>query len=118
MTDITQGASTDLFGPRRGAVERAWEWARANLFNSVLNSILTVIIAFVLARLAVPLFNWAILDATFVAPNDAACKAAGGACWAFIGDWGKFLLFGRFPEDERWRPALVILIFVGMMLVS
>jgi general L-amino acid transport system permease protein len=118
MTDIAQGTSADFFEPRRGIVERAWEWARANLFNSVFNSILTLIIAYFIVRLAIPLFNWAVVDATFSAPNDAACKAAGGACWAFIADWGKFLLFGRFPEDQRWRPALVIAVFVAMMLVS
>ena len=118
MTDITQDASTDFLEPRRGIVERAWEWARINLFNSVLNSILTLIIAALIARIAIPLFNWAVVDATFSAPNDTACKAAGGACWAFIADWGKFLLFGRFPEDQRWRPTLVIVIFVAMMLAS
>src|SRR5215470_4447822 len=118
MTDITQGVAAELLEPRRGIVERAWEWARANLFNSVLNSILTIVITGFIVRLAVPFFNWAIRDATFSAPNDTACKAAGGACWAFLADWGKFLLFGRFPEDQRWRPALVIVIFVAMMLVS
>ena len=30
----------------------------------------------------------------------------------------RFLLFGRFPDPERWRPALVIVIFAAMMLVS
>src|SRR5215469_11202408 len=114
MTDITHGAASDLLEPRRGIAERAWEWIRANLFNSVFNSVLTFIIAYFILRLAVPLFNWAIRDATFAAPNDTVCKAAGGACWAFIADWGKFLLFGRFPEDQRWRPALVIVIFVAM----
>jgi len=118
MTDITHGGTGDLIEPRRGIVEKGWEWARANLFNSIFNSLLTLVIAFLIVWLAVPLFNWAIRDATFSAPNDTACKAAGGACWAFIADWGKFLLFGRFPEAERWRPALVILIFVANALAS
>jgi general L-amino acid transport system permease protein len=118
MTDITQDTSTTLFVTRRGAVERSWDWARANLFNSIFNTVLTAVIALLIVRLAIPLFNWAIVDATFWAPNDTACKARGGACWAFIADWVNFLLFGRFPKLERWRPALVIVIFVAMMLVS
>jgi|SRR6266567_1165808 len=118
MTDITHDASAGFLEARRGVVERSWDWARANLFNSVLNSILTLIIAYLIVRLAVPLLNWAIVDSTFVAQNDAACKAAGGACWAFIANWGRFLLFGRFPDPERWRPALVIVIFAAMMLLS
>src|SRR5690242_12820884 len=118
MTDITHDVSSDFVEPRRGLVEKAWEWARANLFNSILNSLLTLVIAYGLVRLAIPLFNWAIVDATFSAPNDTVCKAKGGACWAFIADWVNFLLFGRFPAPERWRPALVIAIFVALMLVS
>jgi general L-amino acid transport system permease protein len=118
MADITHDDSADFVPARRGIVEKAWEWARSNLFNSLFNSLLTLVIAYAIVRLALPLFNWAILDATFSAPNDAACKARGGACWAFIADWGKFLLFGRFPEDSRWRPGLVIAIFVAMMLAT
>jgi general L-amino acid transport system permease protein len=118
MTDITHDDSGDLIGVRRGLVEKAWEWARANLFNSIFNSLLTLVMAYAIVRLAIPFLNWAILDATFSAPNDAACKARGGACWAFIADWGQFLLFGRFPDYARWRPALVIAIFVAMMLAT
>ena len=118
MTDITHDASADLLGSRRSLTEKVWEWARANLFNSIFNSLLTLVIAYVIVRVAIPLLNWAIVDATFSAPNDTACKAKGGACWAFIADWINFLLFGRFPAPERWRPGLVILIFVGMMLAS
>src|SRR5579859_2381216 len=118
MADITQDSATDLLGPRRGFVERAWEWARGNLFNSVVNSAITLVIAYAIVRLTIPLFNWAIVDATFSATNDTICKTRGGACWAFIADWFNFLLFGRFPGPERWRPALVIVIFVAMMLVT
>src|SRR5258708_40065598 len=111
MSDITHDASAGLLEARRGVTERWWEWARANLFNSVLNSILTLIIAYLIVRLALPLLKWAIVDSTFVAQNDTACKAAGGACWAFIADWGRFLPFPRFPAPARWRPPLVIVIF-------
>src|SRR5215472_13150498 len=98
MTDITQDTSTALFETRRSVVERVRDWARANLFNSIFNTVLTGIIALLIVRLAIPLFNWAIVDATFSAPNDTVCKARGGACWAFIADWVNFLLFGRFPK--------------------
>src|SRR5579885_142454 len=118
MTDITHGGPAGLLGARRGILEKTRQWARTNLFNSIFNSLLTLAIAYALVRLAIPLFDWAILDATFSAPNDSACKARGGACWAFIADWGKFLLFGRFPEYARWRAALVIAIFVALMLAS
>jgi len=118
MTDIAQEPIGGLSPSRRGALVRAWEWARANLFNSVLNSILTLLIAAGVIWIVIPLLRWAIFDSTLVAESDRACQDAGGACWAFLGKWGRFLLFGRFPYAEQWRPGLVIVIFVALMLVS
>ena len=58
------------------------------------------------------------LRASLRAPDGRACAAAGGACWAFIGDWFRFILFGRFPYAEQWRPAIVLAIFVALLLAS
>jgi general L-amino acid transport system permease protein len=41
-----------------------------------------------------------------------------GACWAVIADKYRLILFGRYPYDEQWRPALVVLIFIGLYIVS
>lgn len=119
MADIAHAPSSGIEEDApRGVLVRAWEWARGNLFNSVLNTILTLAIAYGFVRLVVPLLQWAIFDSTLSATNDRACQAAGGACWAFLGEWGRFLLFGRFPYGEQWRPALVLVLFVAMLAVS
>ena len=49
--------------------------------------------------------------AVWSAPDGRACHAASGgegACWAFIGVWYRFILFGRYPYAEQWRPLLVV----------
>jgi general L-amino acid transport system permease protein len=100
---------------------RAWRWLRANLFNSLLNSALTLIIAAVIVRASVGLVRWALIDAVWSAPNGRACIAASGglgACWAFIGAWHRFILFGRYPYESQWRPALVVAICVVLLAAS
>jgi general L-amino acid transport system permease protein len=89
-------------------------WLRANLFNSVFNSILTLLAVALIALAVPPIVRWALIDAIWSAPNGQACHG-GGACWAFIGAKFRFILFGRYPLDEQWRPIAVVVIFIGMM---
>ncbi len=41
-----------------------------------------------------------------------------GACWAFIGEKLRFILFGRYPYAEQWRPLFAVAIFIGLILAS
>jgi general L-amino acid transport system permease protein len=97
---------------------RALRWGRANLFNTPLNAALTLLIAYLAARLLPGALDWAVLRASLTAPDGRACAEAGGACWAFIVDWFRFILFGRFPYAQQWRPAIVLVIFAALLLVS
>jgi general L-amino acid transport system permease protein len=97
---------------------RALTWARANLFNTPLNAVLTLVVIYLLVRLVPGLVDWAVVKASLSAPDDRACQAAGGACWAFFVDWFRFIIFGRYPYAEQWRPAIVLLIFVVLLLGS
>ena len=100
---------------------RALLWLRANLFNGVWNSILTLAALYFILRGLWGLADWGVVNAVWSAPDGRACRAASGeagACWAFIAHWYRFILFGRFPYAEQWRPLLVILLFTGLVLVS
>src|SRR6185312_12881264 len=100
---------------------RALLWLRANLFNGVWNSILTLAALYFILRGLWGLADWGVVNAVWSAPDGRACRAASGeagACWAFIGEWYRFILFGRFPYAEQWRPLLVIVIFIAMFLAS
>src|SRR5215471_8830371 len=93
------------------------DWLRVNLFGSVFNTILTLVAAYILAVSIPPVIRWGLVDAIWSAPNGQACRGA-GACWAFIGEKARFILFGTFPYDEQWRPLFVVVIFVAMILAS
>jgi general L-amino acid transport system permease protein len=96
----------------------ARRWSRVHLFNTPLNAALTLVLAALLLRFLPGLVQWAVLRASLHAADDRACAAAGGACWAFIADWFRFLVFGRYPYAQQWRPALVLAIFTALLLVS
>jgi general L-amino acid transport system permease protein len=92
-------------------------WLRANLFNSPLNTILTLAALYILAVTIPPVIRWALVDAVWHADTGRACRGD-GACWAFIAEKLRFILFGRYPYQEHWRPLFVVVIFVALILAS
>src|SRR6266567_3693967 len=105
MTDIAQDLPLPVERPpprTHGVIA----WLRANLFSSVFNTVLTILALFFLAVTIPGVIRWALVDATWSAPNGQSCRGAGGeevgACWAFIGEKLRFILFGRFPYAQQW----------------
>jgi general L-amino acid transport system permease protein len=107
-------------GPERGSDPRAaLAWARANLFSGWGNTAITLVIAYLLWKLALPFLDWALVKAVWWSPDGSSCRKPGaGACWALIADKHRFMLFGTYPFDAQWRPALASLIFVALYVVS
>jgi general L-amino acid transport system permease protein len=92
----------------------ASEWARANLFNSWLNSALTVLLLALFAWLLPKLFAWVVADAVFAA-DSAACRTADGACWGFIVEKFRLILFGTYPYQQQWRPLVTIVMLLTLI---
>src|SRR4051794_40200359 len=69
----------------------------AALFGSRLNVAISIA-CMALAAWALPhALRWVVLDAVWMG-DSAACRAApGGACWAFVHDKLRFMLFGLYP---------------------
>ncbi len=65
-----------------------------------------------------PLLDWAVFSAVWSADDMNGCPPGSGACWAFIGDKVRLILFGRFPYDEQWRAALATLVLVVLVVLS
>ena len=83
-------------------------WVRANLFSSPANAAVTLALVALAVWLIPPLVAWASVEAVWSAPDGALCRAhQDGACWAFIAQKGRYLLYGSYPEDQRWRVDLV-----------
>jgi general L-amino acid transport system permease protein len=114
--DVTQELPLPVERPRP-VTAGPLAWLRANLFNSIPNTILTLAALYLLAVIIPPVVRWAVVDAVWHGETGRACRA-GGACWAFIAEKGRFILFGRYPYAEHWRPLFTIVIFVAMILAS
>ena len=116
---MTQEAAADAeLAPRTAFPQAALKWLRANLFSTWWNALLTVIILWGLIALALPMIEWAFLDAVWGAAPPEACTVGGGACWAIIYEKYRLILFGLYPYDEQWRPTLAVMLFVVLLLAA
>jgi general L-amino acid transport system permease protein len=102
-------------------MDRTLSWLRANLFSGIASSLVTLVLLYLIGRALWGAIAWGLVNAVWHAPDGRACQAASGgagACWAFLGVWGRFILFGRYPYAEQWRALLVVLIFIALLLAS
>src|SRR6185369_3805465 len=94
-------------------------WMRANLFSSVFNSILTVVMLVFVVWLGVEIVNFLIRDAVWTGADRAACIVSPehprvGACWPFVWERLNYFIYGSYPVAERWRVD----IFFAMLAVG
>ena len=95
------------------------KWLRENLFPDLLTGVVTLVLAVFLWKIVPPFVDWAFIDAVW-RPDARACHDANGACWGFIAEKHRFILFGTYPFEQHWRPATatILLIFLwGISLV-
>ena len=101
-------------------------WARTNLFASWWSTAVTLVLAYLIVRWTLGFVEWAFINAVWSVPmqgnqpQTGACRdmKGVGACWAVIAEKHRFILFGTYPFEEHWRPALVCVLFVGLYIVS
>ena len=96
-------------------------WMRENLFSSLGNALLTLLGVALLVALVWPTVRFVLLDAVWQGTDRTACLAETvgrdvGACWPFIAARFDQLMFGFYPESERWRVVLVY--GLGAMLLA
>ncbi|MGX9573870.1 amino acid ABC transporter permease [Mesorhizobium sp. f-mel] len=100
-------------------------WIRKNLIASTGDTILTIIGIVLVAMILPQLISWAFINAQWTGTDRTFCATVAqggiqpdgwsGACWAFVNaKFGQFM-FGRYPIDERWRPILVAILFVALL---
>jgi general L-amino acid transport system permease protein len=121
-TDVPQSPRRFLSRSRLGPGGGALRWLRANLFSSISSSVISLLLILLLAKLLIGVAQWGLWDAVWSVPgNDtSACRAIRGlgACWAVIPEKYRFILFGTYPFDQQWRPALATPVFVALFVVS
>lgn len=102
------------------STESAAQWLHTRFFSTRSSSVATIAILYLAWKLLPPLVDWALIRAVWSPQNTALCRASigDGACWAFVADKYRFVLFGTYPADQHWRPALVIAILIGLYALS
>jgi general L-amino acid transport system permease protein len=75
---------------------------REKLFATPLDTVITLVIGYLLWRAFVPVIDWMLIQANFSGTTRADCTAP-GACWVFVkARFGQFM-YGLYPVPERWR---------------
>jgi len=116
---MTMQAPVQVVAPPSGGFEgagggggRIVEWLRRNLFSSVSNTLLTVLVVWLLIEIVPPVFRWTISEASLWGDSKAACTGD-GACWTFVRLRLHTFLWGHYPDAELWRVGLAALLLVA-----
>jgi general L-amino acid transport system permease protein len=86
-----------------------------NVNSTTFNSVLTLLIIFILFKYTPPLLNWLVFDADFTGSAKEDCTS-GGACWVFVKVWFKRFMYGMYPNPEQWRintAFFILFVLVG-----
>ncbi|TKB85052.1 MAG: amino acid ABC transporter permease, partial [Mesorhizobium sp.] len=100
-------------------------WIRKNLIATTGDAILTIVGIALVAMILPQIVNWAFINAQWIGPDRSVCATVAqggiqpdgwtGACWAFVNaKFGQFM-FGTYPVEERWRPIVVAILFVALL---
>jgi general L-amino acid transport system permease protein len=92
--------------------------ARRDLFASPASALCSVLAICALAWCVPHVLHWAVFSARWQ-PNALACRAEGaGACWGVIAEKHRFILFGRYPFEEQWRPLAATVLMSALLVAS
>lgn len=96
-------------------VVRAW---RGELLGSPVRALSTLALVAGFGWALWAALDWAVWHAVFRA-DAQACRAVApqGACWGVVAEKWRPILFGRYPFDGQWRPAVaggLLLVLVGV----
>lgn len=99
--------------------EGAGPWIKRNLFSGWRNTSTSIFLIGLALYILPGLADWGLFQAVFGADSDACQAARGnGACWGVVTEKWRLIIFGRYPFEEHWRPALATFLMVGGLVVS
>jgi len=87
----------------------AWNWLRVNLLASPIQIILSMGALYVLYLIVSFVLRWAVLDAHWSGDSRQDCDGF-GACWVFVKVRLPQFLYGFYPEAQRWRVNVALLV--------
>ena len=125
MTDVamTNFVRKDLVAERPAPIKTTGMigFVRTRLLNSPTNILLTILGALLIWFTVVPALRFLLVDAVWHGSDRNACleQNAGhavGACWPYISAKFDQLIYGFYPQAERWRVNLTFLLGALLLL--
>jgi general L-amino acid transport system permease protein len=115
---MAESATPSLPPPR--VASGPFGWMRTNLFATPFDAALTILLLAFLAWIVPKASGWLFIDAVWGPQPLEACDAVRGqgACWAVVWEKFRFMMFGVYPFDEQWRPAITIFLLTGLLVIS
>lgn len=90
---------------------------RRRYFYSPMASLFTVVVSAVIAFIVGKLVLWGLVNAVWT-PDVQACGQSSDACWGFVAEKWRLIIFGRYPYHLQWRAAAATGIVLAMLVVS
>ena len=87
------------------------------LFGTPLNALISLGCLWLLWKIALTAYGW-VIARMVTEGGSAACRAGSGMCLPFYAAKLRFMIFGVYPYDEHWRPALAMALFFVAIGVS
>ncbi|VIO74702.1 Inner membrane amino-acid ABC transporter permease protein YhdY [Bradyrhizobium ivorense] len=124
MTDVTASSFVrqDLVPERPAPVKTTGfiGFVRTRLLNSPTNILLTIVALLLLWYTIIPALKFLLVDAVWSGKDRNACLAENtghqvGACWPYIQAKLTQLIYGFYPEAERWRVNLTFILAVVLL---
>ena len=123
MTGQSAFVRTEITAPRPAPVRTTGVagFVRERLFNTPLNTMITLIGLVLLWLILVPVIRFLFVDAVWQGTDRNACLEATvghavGACWPFVQAKFAQFIYGFYPEQERWRVNLTFLLGALLLL--
>lgn len=93
-------------------------WLQKNMLNSISNTLITLLSLLIVGQVAVNLWTWGYVNATFDPALTAPDVRSEGASWGVI--WGarKLLLTGPLEPEHTWRVLLCAGMILGLWLLT
>ena len=95
-------------------------WIRENLFSGPFNTVLTLVVLYLLYVIVPPIIGFVFTNAVWSGADRDACRSetAGqvvGACWAFVREKINYFVYGSYPVTQRWRVNIFfVLLAIGV----
>lgn len=83
-------------------------------FGSPVSMLISLATIAALGASSLAIVRWLVLDAVAPWMDPAACGRDVGFCWPFVVEKLRLILFGTYPHDLLWRPALASLMLCAL----